>query len=126
MCRDTFGANPVTAFTCAASAIFSHGSRGVPAVLNTLNRVPEFPYAQDGTSIPKSSRSARGAAVAVMEGVLSGCGRRCLYDELIRFSCQDRGGSRSTKDACAVAVIKALSALSRFQRRTSAGGPSLV
>ncbi len=55
---DTFGANPVIAFTCAASAIFSHGSRGVPAVVNTLNRVPELPYAQLGTSMPKVSRSA--------------------------------------------------------------------
>ncbi len=43
---DTFGASPVSAFTWAASAIFSHGSRGVPGVVNTLNRVPEFPYAQ--------------------------------------------------------------------------------
>ena len=43
MCSDTRGASPVTAFTCAASAIFSNGSRGVPGVVNTLNRVPELP-----------------------------------------------------------------------------------
>ena len=72
---DTFGANPVIAFTCAASAIFSHGSRGVPGVVNTLNRVPEFPYAQLGTSMPKSSRSDRALRVSAMEGrpCLDGC-----------------------------------------------------
>src|SRR5690242_11073452 len=66
MCSDTFGANPVNAFTIAASAIFSNASLGVPAVVNTLNGVPEFPYAQDGTSIPKSSRSARAGVVSLV------------------------------------------------------------
>jgi hypothetical protein len=43
MCSDTRGASPVTALTWAASAIFSNGVRGTPAVWNTLNRVPELP-----------------------------------------------------------------------------------
>jgi hypothetical protein len=37
------GRHPVNAFTCAASAIFSNGSLGVPGVVNTLKRVPELP-----------------------------------------------------------------------------------
>ena len=59
MCSDTRGASPVTACTCAASAIFSNGLRGTPGVANTLNRVPELPYAQLGTSIVNSSSPAR-------------------------------------------------------------------
>ncbi len=69
---DTFGASPVSALTCAASAIFSYGSRGVPGVVNTLNRVPEFPYAQLGTSMVKSSSSDRAPAVAVVGVVMGG------------------------------------------------------
>ena len=51
MCSATLGASPVEACTCAASASFSNGSRGTPCCANTLNRVPELPYAHDGTSI---------------------------------------------------------------------------
>src|SRR4051794_18898259 len=47
----TVGATPVYRWTCAASAIFSYGSRGTPAWANTLNRVPELPNAHDGSSI---------------------------------------------------------------------------
>ncbi len=45
--------------TCAASAIFSNGSRGTPGWENTLNRVPELPNAQLGTSIVNSARPLR-------------------------------------------------------------------
>jgi len=45
MCRATVGASAVCLLTCAASAIFSKGSRGVPGVPNTLKRVPELPNA---------------------------------------------------------------------------------
>src|SRR5829696_8713954 len=51
MCSATFGASPVSSFTFAASAIFSWTVRGVPGVLKTLNRVPELPKAQDGSSM---------------------------------------------------------------------------
>ena len=47
----TVGATPVKRWTCAASAIFSYGSRGTPCWANTLNRVPELPNAHDGSSI---------------------------------------------------------------------------
>src|SRR6478609_8682295 len=68
---DTRGAKPVTAFTWAASAIFSHGSRGLPGVENTLNRVPELPYAHEGTSIVNVSRSCN-AVLTVISAVLAG------------------------------------------------------
>ena len=45
------GATPVYLWTTAASAIFSSGDRGTPGWLNTLNRVPEFPNAQEGVSM---------------------------------------------------------------------------
>src|ERR1019366_10638681 len=51
MCSATVGDSAVNVFTCAASAIFSCGVRGVPGVPNTLNRVPELPNAHDGNSI---------------------------------------------------------------------------
>src|SRR4029453_11105041 len=64
MCRATVGAPPVWALTCAASATFSYGSRGTPACGNTLNRVPEFPKAHEGSSM----RCARSPVVtAVVE-----------------------------------------------------------
>jgi len=47
----------VNSWTLAASSIFSKGSRGVPGVVNTLNRVPEFPKAHDGSSIAWASRT---------------------------------------------------------------------
>src|ERR1700750_697878 len=51
MCTAMLGATPVKRCTCAASSAFSHGVRGTPGWPNTLNRVPEFPKAQEGSSI---------------------------------------------------------------------------
>src|SRR5690349_10279076 len=51
MCNATDGATPVYLCTCAASAIFSNGSRGTPGCANTLNRVPELPNAHEGSSM---------------------------------------------------------------------------
>ena len=45
------GATPVYLCTWAASSAFSYGVRGTPGWPNTLNRVPLFPNAQDGSSI---------------------------------------------------------------------------
>ena len=59
MCSDTRGATPVYRCTWAASAIFSNGSRGTPGCENTLNRVPELPNAQLGTSMVNSARPLR-------------------------------------------------------------------
>ncbi len=64
MCSDTRGASPVSACTCAASAIFSNGLRGTPGVENTLNRVPELPYAQLGTSMREVIQAAQGLRVS--------------------------------------------------------------
>jgi hypothetical protein len=50
--------------TCAASESFSNGSRGTPGCENTLNRVPELPNAQLGTSIENSSSPRRTASAA--------------------------------------------------------------
>jgi hypothetical protein len=58
MCNATLGARPVNRWTVAASAIFSWTVRGVPGVLNTLNRVPEFPNAHEGSSIARLSTTA--------------------------------------------------------------------
>src|SRR3954454_829138 len=70
MCSDTRGASPVAALTCAASEIFSTGVRGVPGVLNTLNRVPELPYAQLGTSTVNSSRPLRARSTSSRVAVM--------------------------------------------------------
>src|SRR4051794_37494722 len=70
MCSDTRGASPVTALTWAASEIFSTGVRGVPGVLNTLNRVPELPYAQLGTSTVNSSRPLRARSTSSRVAVM--------------------------------------------------------
>src|SRR5438105_15941646 len=51
MCTAMLGATPVYWCTCAASCAFSHGVRGTPGWPNTLNRVPVFPKAQEGSSI---------------------------------------------------------------------------
>src|SRR3954469_10597991 len=68
MCRDTVGAAPVKRCTCAASAIFSYGSRGTPGWANTLNLVPELAKAQDGTSIRSAFRAAATAVLSTMGG----------------------------------------------------------
>src|SRR3984885_5655555 len=57
MCTAMLGATPVKRCTWAASSAFSHGVRGTPGCPNTLNRVPVFPNAQEGSSI-SCSRSA--------------------------------------------------------------------
>jgi hypothetical protein len=51
MCTAMLGATPVYACTWAASSAFSNGFLGTPGCANTLNRVPLFPNAQDGSSI---------------------------------------------------------------------------
>ncbi len=66
--RATAGASPVSRCTVAASASFSSMVRGVPGVPNTLKRVPEFPNAQEGSSM------ARLSSEGVHRGVL---GLRC-------------------------------------------------
>src|SRR5687768_13174996 len=53
MCSATDGASDVSRLTSAASAIFSNGSRGTPGWANTLNLVPEFPNAHDGSSMSR-------------------------------------------------------------------------
>src|SRR3954470_5416107 len=65
MCRATVGATPVKRWTSAASATFSYGSRGTPCWAKTLNRVPELPNAQDGSSI-RWDRSAATTAWSVV------------------------------------------------------------
>src|SRR5690606_15983253 len=89
MCSATLGASPVKRLTCAASAIFSYGSRGVPGVVNTRNRVPELPNAHDGSSMPWASRVDRisgervltvcafvsdSRGVGVVAGAVAACG----------------------------------------------------
>src|SRR3954465_12629532 len=65
MCSATVGATPVNRCTSAASATFSYGSRGTARCANTLNRVPELPNAQDGSSI-RWDRSAATTAWSVV------------------------------------------------------------
>ena len=57
MWSETRGASPVRRCTCAASEIFSKGSRGTPGEENTLKRVPALPKAHEGSSMVKSSSS---------------------------------------------------------------------
>src|SRR4051812_46867572 len=66
MCRATLGAMPVYLWTCAASAIFSYGSRGTPGWAKTLNRVPELPKAQDGSSMCCRARTGVTAVRSTM------------------------------------------------------------
>src|SRR5215213_9515952 len=78
MCSDTSGARPVNSLTLAASAIFSATVRGVPGLPNTLNRVPELPYAQDGTSIACPSSCALIALKVVISHLLHGLVGLCV------------------------------------------------
>src|SRR4249920_3696628 len=71
MCSAMVGATPVYRCTWEASAIFSYGSRGTPGWANTLNRVPELPNAQEGSSMACSSRSGAIGVRSVM--VLPAC-----------------------------------------------------
>src|SRR5664279_2776079 len=92
---DTVGASPVSALTCAASAIFSYGFRGVPGVENTLNRVPEFPYAPVGPG-----RTARGPPI---------CTRRYRHPALV---------SRRVIDSFKTVIHLSLIHISEPTRRT--------
>src|ERR1700722_10956046 len=58
MCTAMLGATPVKRWTWAASSVFSQGVRGTPGWPNTLNRVPVFPNAHEGSSISCSRRAA--------------------------------------------------------------------
>src|SRR3954454_20189303 len=71
MCRAIDGALPVYLCTCAASAIFSYGSRGTPGCAKTLKRVPELPKAQDGSSMRCRARTDLTAARSTMANLLS-------------------------------------------------------
>src|SRR4051794_32646309 len=73
----TVGATPVYRWTCAASAIFSYGSRGTPAWANTLNRVPELPNAHEGSSM-RWPRSVSVTPVAGWARVCMAAGLRKL------------------------------------------------
>src|ERR1700730_7914049 len=73
MCSETEGATLVYRCTCAASAIFSYGSRGTPGWANTLNRVPELPNAQDGSSIVCSRRTLLTASRSMLRTSLVIC-----------------------------------------------------
>src|SRR3954453_18267378 len=72
MCSATLGATPVYFWTTAASAIFSSGFRGTPGWLNTLNRVPEFPKAHEGSSISWRRRAAFTASVVMVQSPSGG------------------------------------------------------
>src|SRR3954468_23223247 len=71
MCSATDGATPVKRCTCAASATFSNGFRGTPGWLNTLNRVPELPKAQDGNSMRCRASTDLTESGSTMEYLLS-------------------------------------------------------
>src|SRR3954452_25052615 len=92
MCRATLGARPVSRFTSAASASFSSMVRGVPGVLNTLNRVPALPNAQDGSSIAWAVSASR---VDVLNMVIAG-----LPIHRLRRLVRHRGG-RVCRARCA-------------------------
>src|SRR5271165_4388880 len=62
MCTAMLGTTPVKRWTWAASSAFSQGVRGTPGWPNTLNRVPVFPNAQEGSSISCCRRAALTAA----------------------------------------------------------------
>ncbi|CAM5299193.1 hypothetical protein SMICM304S_05857 [Streptomyces microflavus] len=70
MCSATVGAAPVNSCTLAASSSFSRGVRGTPGWVNTLKRVPEFPYAQEGVSTAWDVRAAFTAASSVTAALL--------------------------------------------------------
>src|SRR5262245_28331910 len=71
MCSATLGADPVNRCTWAASAIFSYGLRGTPFWAKTLNLVPEFPNAHDGSSMLRSrSPSATRRSVVMCASIV--------------------------------------------------------
>src|SRR6201989_3435339 len=101
------GATPVKRCTCAASSAFSQGVRGTPGWPNTLNRVPEFPKAQEGSSI-SCPFSAALTAVRSRIGVhlhfqstryLRDCGSLhplsgVQRSTIMRYACQELNGLR--------------------------------
>src|SRR6478735_7765028 len=112
MCSATAGASAVYFCTCAASAIFSYGSRGVPGVVKTLNRVPELPKAQLGSSmacLTSWSWMCWGSVLTVFLlscGVRMSRGARCSAlgverGELV-FEVEDLGESRGARVGAAV------------------------
>src|SRR6476660_2639481 len=100
MCSATTGANPVNRCTVAASAIFSRMSRGVPGVPNTLNRVPEFPKAQDSNSMARLSTAGPNPLV-VMVGVSAASWMDISVAALVGHG---RVGDRDVGAAVAVSV----------------------
>ena len=102
---DRRGETGDTGAPAAASAIFSQGSRGVPGVPKTLNRVPEFPNAQEGSSMDCFSSSERisGERVVMTIAFVIGCGGGELLREVEDLG-EGSGGlvgpipSRSTKN----------------------------
>src|SRR3984957_4580995 len=80
MCTAMLGATPVYLCTWAASSAFSKGLRGTPGCANTLNRVPLFPNAQDGSSI-WCCRSASLTAFLSTTKILVSC-RGCHFGKL--------------------------------------------
>src|SRR2546427_5138838 len=55
----TVGLTPVSRWTMPASASFSQIVRAAPGWAKTLNRVPEFPYPQDGVSTRRAPARSR-------------------------------------------------------------------
>src|SRR5690606_12774827 len=91
MCRATLGARAVYLCTCAASAIFSKGSRGVPGVPNTRKRVPELPYAQLATSICSFASCSCEGVMAMIAPVSFDILRRCANRSRRARACQHAG-----------------------------------
>ncbi len=99
------GARPVKRCTWAASAIFSCTVRGVPGWPNTLNRVPELPNAQEGSSIGCSARAeSRSGRCTVMfvparrrSGGSSSWSSRWKISSSRRKPVSGRRSARSTK-----------------------------
>src|SRR6266498_2350257 len=69
MCSATVGATAVKRCTVAASSTFSSGVLGTPCCGNTLNRVPEFAYAQEAVSTRCCRRASRTRVRVAGEGV---------------------------------------------------------
>src|SRR3954451_5313967 len=108
MCSDTRGAIPVNRCTAAASSIFSCGVRGTPSCANTLNRVPEFPYAHDGVSMRWARNAARTAALSIMdtpEGIL----------EVVVVDVVGVERRRWAEDHLAVLAYRAIAELARLE-----------
>src|ERR1700734_1471754 len=86
MCTAMLGATPVYLCTWAASSAFSKGLRGTPVWANTLNRVPLFPNAHDGSSICCCRRASLTAFWSTIEILVS-----CLGCHFGKFDAQQFG-----------------------------------